>query len=211
MTKPHSPYNASFTAASMMYYEMNTIVPILLKDTSKETIKKIEDDSSILQIQSLSARKRVTTELLKRFNAVNPAFWERYLLLGEKEQRLALFYVLLKTYKLLFDFQVNVILKKFNSADAVFSSEDVLMELYDIAAKDELVDSWTTETKKKVVSVFQVILRQAGFTTGNSNELQRLDIPTDAFQWYIQAGEQWFLEACLLPAYEIEKIKKNSK
>jgi len=207
MPRLKSPYNASFTAASMMYYEMNSVIPLFLKDSSKETIKKIEDDSSILQIQSLTSRKRVSNELLKRFKSVDEAFWNRYLLLEEKEQRLALFYVLLKTYKLLFDFQINVTLKKYYSADTFISSDDLLMELYDIAAEDELVDSWTTATKKKIVSVFQVILRQTGFISATSKELRRLDIPIDAFRWYFQGGEQWFLEACLLPTYEIEKIK----
>ena len=208
MKTQKSPYNASFTAASMAFYEMNAVLPYLMKDCSKETVKKIEEDASILQIQSLSARKRILSELVKRFKVMPVSFWESYLQLEETAQRLDLFFVILKTYKLLFEFQINYLLEKFNSAAPVFSTEEVLIALNVIGANDELVDSWTDETKKKIISVYQVMLKQIGFLNAENGEISRLDIDKELFVRYIRLGEDWFLQACLLPLYEIENIKK---
>lgn len=210
MAKPNSPYSAAFTAASMMYYEMNAVIPFLLKDKTKETVNKIIEDANILRIASLQARYRVMVELVRRFNSVTADFWNRYMSLNEQEQRLALLYVTMKTYKLVFDFQINVTLPKFHSANQTLTPEDLLIELYDIAGRDEFVDGWSEDTKKKVVSTYMKILRQAGILPGKGYELRRINIDNTAFRYYTDAGEDWFLQACLLPVYEIENIKKQA-
>ena len=84
---------------------------------------------------------------------------------------------------------------------------DLLPVVYNIA-NDELVDSWTDETKKKIISVYQVMLKQIGFLNAENGEISRLDIDKELFVRYIRLGEDWFLQACLLPLYEIENIKK---
>lgn len=208
MARINSPYSASFTAASMAFYEMNAVIPYLLEDSSRSMIKRLEEDASILKIQSLSARKRTVSEMVKRYKTMPASFWEAYLQLDEQAQKLDIFFVILKTYKLLFDFQINYLLDKYNSASPTFSSEEVLIVLNEIGSNDELVDSWTDETKKKIVSVYQVMLKQMGFVNGETNEISRLDIDKELFARYIRMGEDWFLQACLLPLYEIENIKK---
>lgn len=206
--KKTSPYNASFTSASMVFYETNAVIPYLLQDDSRETIKKLVEDASILKIQSMSARRKTVSEIVKRYKTMPQSFWESYLNLSEQAQKLDLFFVILKTYKLLFDFQINYLLDKYNSASPVFSSEEVLILLNEIAANDELVDGWTDETKKKVVSVYQVMLKQIGFLKATGGEIARLDIGKELFVRYIKLGEDWFLQACLLPLYEIDNIKR---
>lgn len=208
MKKIISQYSASFTAGSMAFYETNAVIPYLLEDNSRVMIKRLEEDASILKIQSLSARKRTLSEIVKRFRTMPASFWESYLQLDEQAQKLDLFFVILKTYKLLFDFQINYLLDRFNSASPVFSSEEVLIALNEIAANDELVDSWTDETKKKIVSVYQVMLKQMGFLNAENGEINRLDIDKELFVRYIKMGEDWFLQACLLPLYEIDNIKR---
>lgn len=206
--KKTSPYNASFTSASMVFYETNAVIPYLLQDDSRETIKKLVEDASILKIQSMSARRKTVSEIVKRYKTMPQSFWESYLNLSEQAKKLDLFFVILKTYKLLFDFQINYLLDKYNSASPVFSSEEVLILLNEIAANDELVDGWTDETKKKVVSVYQVMLKQIGFLKATGGEIARLDIDKELFVRYIKLGEDWFLQACLLPLYEIDNIKR---
>lgn len=209
MPRTNSPYSAAFTAASMMYYEMNAVVPLLLENSSKEKVEEIAKDASIINITSYISRKRVMAELVRRFKAVRQDFWERYVKLPEREQKLALFYVITKTYKLIFDFQIKVTLPKYNSASQNLTPEDLLMELYEIAGNDEFVDDWSEDTKKKVVSTYMVVLRQVGILPEKGYDLQRIDVETNAFTYYAQLGEDWFLQACLLPVYEIENIKKQ--
>lgn len=203
----NSPYSASFTAASLMREEMNAVLPYLLKDDSSQTVKMIEDSPEILPIKSVSARERVAIEMAKRFRTMPKSFWESYQVLSEDRQRLALFFVILKTYRLLFEFQVNVAVKKYHSANNTLQTDDLWMEFYNIASSDSFVDGWTEKTKKKAISVYLTMLRQAGLLNSDTAELQRIDIEKEAFIPYVRLGELWFLQACFLPQYEIESIK----
>ena len=38
--------------------------------------------------------------------------------------------------------------------------------------------------------------------------LMRAALPEEDFLYYIQIGEIWFLQACLLPGYKIEQLKQ---
>jgi hypothetical protein len=204
----NNPYSASFTGAAMLFSDMNVAVKLLLEDDSPETIKTLRTDASYIQIKSAKSRERVTAEFVKRFRAVPQSFWSRYVGLPESEQRLALLYVILKTYRLLFEFQVNLAIPKYNSPDRIITKNDVNMALNEIASQDEFVDSWSAETRDRASSQYLTILRQSGLIDEGSGELQSPYVPDEAFLWYIQAGEVWFLQACFLPGYKIEQIKQ---
>lgn len=207
MNSVNSPYSASFTAASMAFYETNAALVYLLEDDSVDTVRKLREDASILKIQSYKSRDKVVGEIVKRYRSAPKSFWQRYVELSETEQRIALFYVILKTYRLAFDFQINVVLNKYQSANQVLSAEDFLLEMSEISGRDEFVDGWSENTKRKLVSTFMTMLRQTGFLAEKSNEIRRLEVDKDVFVYYCQIGEDWFLQACLLPLYEINNIK----
>jgi hypothetical protein len=210
MRNTNSAYSASFTAATMMYNETKVVVQMLLKANTVDTMNMLKEDTRYLQIQSVSARQRVSVELAKRFNTMPPSFWNHYLALPEDQQRLALFYVILKTYKLLFDFQVNLALPKFNSIDRILGLSDVMMAINEIASTDEFVDSWTDNTRKKIASSYITMLKQAGLIDETTGELMPPAIQDEELVPYVQSGDVWFLQACFIPHYRIEKIKQLS-
>jgi len=190
-----------------MHGEMNAVLPYLLKDGSAEAIKVIENSVEILPIKSAAARYRITHEMAKRFQAMPRAFWVDYQSFPEPHQKLALFYVILKTYRLLYEFQLNVAVKRFNSANNTLQIDDLWMEFYDIASRDPFVDSWTERTKKTCIQSYLTMLRQVGLLDPETSRLQRIDIAQEAYIPFVQLGELWFLQACFIPAYEIETIK----
>ena len=204
----NSPYSASFTGAAILFTDMNVAVKMLLEDDSPETIKTLKTDASYIQIKSAKSRERVTAEFVKRFRAVPQSFWSRYVDLPESEQRLALLYVILKTYRLLFEFQVSLAIPKYNSPDRVITKNDVNMALNEIASRDEFVDSWSAETRDRASSQYLTILRQSGLIDEGTGELRCPNVSDEALLWYLQAGEVWFLQACFLPGYKIEQIKQ---
>ena len=204
----NSPYSASFTGAAILFSDMNVAVRMLLEDDSPETIKTLKTDASYIQIKSETARRRVTAEFVKRFRAVPKSFWTRYMELPENEQRLALLYVVLKTYQLLFEFQINLAIPKYNSPDRVLTKNEVSMALNEIASKDEFVDSWSAETRDRASSQYLTILRQSGLVSESTGELQSPNLPDEALLWYVQSGEVWFLQACFFPGYKIEQLKQ---
>lgn len=208
MSKINSPYSAAFTGCSFMLYEMNRMLPLFLDSHSEELTRREIDENNILMVNSLASRKRYIAELKRRFSSVPVSFWTEYQTWEEPAQRIGILYVLLKTYRMVLDFHLNVTLKKWKSIDHHVTYEDILTELSEIAANDAFVDSWSETTKKKVASYYITYLIHAGISDKKTFEIKPANgVTASDYAYYINIGEEWFLEACLLYPYEIENIK----
>lgn len=191
-----------------MMYEMNRMLPLFLASNSEELIKREIERNEVLMVNSIMSRKRYVAELKKRFKAVPESFWNDYRTWNEPAQRLGIFYVLLTSYRILLDFHLNVALKQWKSTDRRISKDDVSMELAQIASNDEFVDSWSDNTKDRVVSAYLTFLNQAGVYDKNTFELHQANgVSDNDYYYYVNIGQGWFLEACLLFPYEIDKVK----
>ena len=202
-----SPYTAAITGGGFLFEETNILLPLLQSEGRDERLKQEALHNELLQINSEKSRKRCIAEVKRRYNAVSPSFWVDYLAMSEENQYAALFFVLLKTYKILFDFHTNVTIKRWNSISKAIFTEDLMMEFNEISANDAFVDSWSEMTKRKVASSYLTILRKIGMLD-TDNQLQSLFCSN--FDYYIRLEEQWFLEAALLLPYQIETIKKST-
>jgi hypothetical protein len=207
MKKNNSPYTAAITGGGFLFDETNLLLPLMMSEDSEMLLKKEKLENNLLQINRQTSRERAIFEIRRRYNAVPKSFWEDYLQMNEQSQKIALFYVILKTYKICFDFQINVTRNKWQSISRSVTRDDLLMEFNEIGARDEFVDSWTDNTRIKVAAAYLSILRKVGMLDEN-NELHPVKDTEEAMVYYIRMGEQWFLEACLLQPYEINEIRK---
>jgi hypothetical protein len=206
MTNNNSPYTAAITGGGFLFTETNALLP-LLQSTDRETLLKDEKlNNRLLKINAETSRYRAIMEIARRYDAMPSSFWDDYLAMNEEDQHVALFFVILKTYKICFDFHVNVTMRKWNSISKTLISDDIDMEFNEVSARDEFVDSWSDKTKRKVAGAYLTILRKVGILDKEDN-LHPLSASN--FDYYIINGEQWFLEACLLQPYQIENIKKQ--
>lgn len=209
MNKKKSPYTATITGCAFLFNEFLRILPLLMSENATELLKDEACDNQILQVNSQEARKRFIIEFKRRYNAVPLTFWTSFQTMSEQAQRIGLLYVILKTYRLLFDFHFNVTVKRWNSAEQTLKKNDIMMELNELSARDEFVDSWTDKTKDRCVSQYLTILRQAGLLKEKTNELKAIHLVPSEYNYYIHSGEEWFLEACLLYPYEVNEIKSK--
>ena len=205
--KNNSPYSAAITGGGFLYDETNILLPLLMSDDSEALLKKEKLENNLLQINRETSRDRAIFEIRRRYNAMPRSFWEDYKEMQEQSQKIALFFVILKTYKICFDFHINVTRNKWQSISRSVTKDDLLMEFNEIGARDEFVDSWTDNTRNKVASAYLSILRKVGMLD-EENQLHAVKDSDEAMAYYIRIGEQWFLEACLLQPYEINEIRK---
>ena len=205
----NSPYSAALTGCTFMFYEMNRCLPLLMDADADELLKQEVEQNNLLMVNSLTSRKRFVAEFKRRYDAVPRPFWSWYLTLDEPAQRAALLYAILSTYKLAFDFHHFVTRQKFLSVTKELTQADLNMLFYDIASRDEFVNSWSDLTRKKCISSYLTILRQAGMLDLKTNTLSPIRLKDEDYAYYVKTGETWFLEACLLQQYEIESIKRN--
>ena len=207
--KINSPYSAALTGCTFMFYEMNRCLQLLMDANAEELLKLEVEQNNLLMVNSLTSRKRFVAEFKRIYAAVPRPFWTWYLTLDEPAQRAALLYAILNTYKLAFDFHFYVTRQKFLSISKELTKSDLDLKFYDIASQDEFVNSWSDETRKKCISSYLTILRQAGMLDAKTNVLSPIKLKDEDYAYYVKAGENWFLEACLLQQYEIENIKSN--
>lgn len=206
----NSPYSAALTGCSFMFYEFNRCLPLLMASNADELLKQEIEENRLLMVNSFVSRKRFIAEFQRRYNAVPRTFWLWYVNLpNEQAQRAAMFYVIMKTYRLVFDFHFNVARQKFFSITHEMTFYDVDMEFSEIASRDEFVNSWSDATRKKCISTYLTILRQVGMLNEKTNELSPLLLNDSDYEYYMRSGEHWFLEACLLQQYEIDNIKSS--
>ena len=202
-----SKYNAGLTGCRFCLDEMNRVLPLMLSEDSEALLAAELKNNEYLLIRTESSRSRTMSELRRRFDAMSVDFWQYYQTLCEESQKAAMLFAVLKTYHIAMDFHLNVVIEKWKSVDQTVSPYDLEMEFNNIASKDEFVDSWSDATRKKIASSYLTILRQAGLLNERTDVLQPLRIADEDFAYYIKQGEGWFLEACLLQSYEIERIK----
>ena len=205
--KQNSPYTATITGCGFLYYEFLRILPLLMSEDSAKLLKEEIDNNLLFQVNSQKARLRFLAEFKRRYNALPISFWNDFFKMNELSQRAGLLYVILKTYRLIFDFHFNVTVKRWNSVDQRLCKTDIMMELSDLSSRDPFVDSWTDNTKSRCASQYLTILRQAGLLQEKTNKLLPIHLAPADYEYYIHSGEEWFLEACLLYPYEVNDIK----
>lgn len=206
MAIKESPYSAAITGGGFLFEETNALLPLLLSDDRETLLKDEKVNNRLLKINAETSRYRAIMEIARRYDTMPASFWNDYLAMSEDDQRVALFFVILKTYKICFDFHIYVTMRKWNSISKSLVYDDIDMEFNEVSARDEFVDSWSYKTKRKVASAYLTILRKVGILDKEDN-LHPLSASN--FDYYIINGEQWFLEACLLQPYQIENIKKQ--
>ena len=200
-------YTAAMTGCSFMHNEMKAMLPLLLSPDADALLKKEISENNILLIKSETSRKKAVLEFKRRFNAVPREFWEWFATVSDSTQLLAMFFVNLKTYRIFFDFQVNVVLNNWNGISRTVTYNDILSEFYQISASNAFVDSWSKETKDRITSSFITLLRKVGLLDAKTSELRLPEVNEEEFAYFLKINEAWFLDACLLEPYVINRIK----
>lgn len=205
--KNNDRYSASFTAASILLIEHQNMEHIIMAENFEELIDAEVKNNSFLGIKTEAGRKRVTQEIRKRHENASKEFWSMFFNSEEIEQRLALLYLCLKTYPLVMDFHVEVVLKKWKSKSLRLDIFDLQMRLDEIASIDEEVMAWSEQTQKKTTTVYKRMLSEAGLL--KDNELTKpQNIHSDFWNYFIEIGESWFIEVCFYNKNQILKLNE---
>ena len=200
-----SPKYIAITSGALLLNEFEQLLPILAgKDLERDLLKESKENL-LMKVKTESARSRIITEIKRRNNFLPNGFWDFYQTASIDQRRILLFFIVLKSYLIAKDFQLEVILGKWKRLETQFDLFDLQMRLDVLASKSEEIDDWSASTRLKVITVFIRCLREAGFLV--NKKLRKLPEQSPAFwKYFIQIGEPWFLEACLLSKPERDAI-----
>lgn len=182
------------------------MLPLLSAENSTELLRQEVLNRTHLKVNNEASAKKILRELKRRYDTLPISFWTWYHSLDYEAQKGALWYAILKTYRLVFDFHIDVTIKKWNSVDRSVTTSDLQLKLLDISVNDDYVDSWSEQTKKKLIRAYLTCLRQVGMLDRKTSELRPVRLVPNDYRYYIECGDVWFLDACLLSGLEKENI-----
>lgn len=198
----------SFSVGGLLFNETIAVIDYLIAGKIKE-LNKVIKTTDVLKTNSEASRLRILSEIRRRDKAVKIEVWHFIGNLVKSEQQLALFYVCLKASKLLFDFQVEVVLEKWRTLDHIVIKNDALYFIDKKSMHYPEMENWSDNTKEKTATVLIRILNEAGIL--NESRLNHPDVSDHFWAFFIKQGDPWFLELCLMPKNQRDKIMEIAK
>lgn len=186
-----TPYRTSFTAGALDREAAVLVVEAVRRGTALETVSP-----DVLPINSAAGRRRKASELIRRLGSAPRETWEDLPYRSVAEQHLILYYCCLKTYRLLFDFHMDVVLPAWRAPDRTLRPHAARRFLERRADEHPEIDAWSPGTWDKVQQVMLKMLREAGLLRGE--RLQRPDVPAAFWHRFVRVGDRWYLEAVFL-------------
>ena len=104
-------YIFSYTAATLMLHETHEVIKKYLEFRDWDKTKDFVIEENVMQKQSASSRKRVFIEIKRRVESLTSEELEYFNHASSSDIRNLIFLAILKTYKFIFEFLVEVVLK----------------------------------------------------------------------------------------------------
>lgn len=197
-------YTTSFTAGGLLYNEIDALGTILRQPDWNSQLERDVKENRLLKVNSEASRKRVAQEVRLRMDYMDADFWAVYKEVSELDKKGLLFFVCLQTYKLIYDFHFNVTIPKFLSLETEIDPYWYEMRLQELSSSHHEVDSWTEQTKRKVVTRYIDILRKIGLV--EKDKLTKKAFSAAIFCYFLIKGNLWTLDAFFLKQAEKETI-----
>ena len=189
-------FDANFTAGGLLLFEFRALEELVNTHDWEVLVQKEIVENNLVAIKTEGARKRILLEIKRRVLSAPGGFFEFLYQLNEKEQRLALLFLCLKTYPLVFEIHWELAVKKYKTGGDV-DAYNVTMRLDEIASKNEEVATWSDKTLTKINSQYRKVLKDAGIL--KNKKLIQPDVTNKRFwNYFTEINEAWFLEACFI-------------
>ena len=72
-------FDANFTAGGIFFNEFSNLRYYLLDENFEEIVRNDVEENKILAIKTLSARKRVVSEIIRRHKLMTTDFWNNFI------------------------------------------------------------------------------------------------------------------------------------
>jgi len=201
----NTPKYIAITSGALLINEFDQLLPILGKENLDAALLEESKENRLMKVKTEAARKRIITEIKRRVSDLPYDIWSVYETSNSDQRIILLFFILLKAYEIAKDFQIEVVLNKWKRLEKQMDAFDLQMRMDVLASSNSEIESWSSSTRLKVITVFLRCLREVGLL--KSGKLQKLpQQPAEFWKYFIEIGEGWFLEACLLSKVEREGI-----
>lgn len=197
-------YSTAFSSGSLLFKESDAIINNISDPESFMKGEKIIDYSCI-PINSEASKKRMGREVTKRLMKLKaPQFIYQYRAGSRQDKLLILFYAVCRTYRLISDFMLQTVLKKWHNLDIEINADDFKNFLYVQMDKHPELENLTPLTIKNRSSTVIRMLKELGLI--KDGKLSRNEYNPAILKRIVANGDAWFLEVLLLNQQERDEI-----
>lgn len=204
-----SEYIFSYTAATMMINETHSVAEVYASNKDWDKTKDIILEDNIMQKNAISSRKRVFVELKRRLEALSKEEFECLLGSSSSDVRAIIFLSILKTYRFIYEFMVEVVRQKILMFDYKILNSDYESFFENKKYHIEQLENITDSTVSKIKQVLFKILEEATIIDSTkSKNIQKPYLSPKIIELIVK-DEPKYLRAFLYTEYEIEKFKER--
>ena len=198
-------YILSFTTMSLNVYETQEVAKLFLKHQSWDEVRKIIIDENYLQKSAMSTLKRQFIEIRKRINNLTEEELE-YLAQNDYEAKYVVMLSAFKTYKMIYDFAVEIMREKYFKGDMKILESDFEVFFESKKLAYENLNTVTDSTKYKLRQVMFKMFEEAELITSTKEKIIKKPLLSRNLCKIIKNDDENYLKAFLLSKDEIERI-----
>lgn len=186
-------YSLAFTTGALLYSETMEYVAHI-EDYHEFLNEKIAPDYMVISTNSESSKKKFKSEIDKRLRNLNEGYLGMLKTGEEIDRKIVLFLAICKTYKIITEFCLEVIYKKWKKFDKELTTYDFH---YFLSTKlsDEQYNATSENTRNKLSQIAIKIIKDVGILAKDGiNQLE----PSKSLKRMIkESKDEWFFD-CLL-------------
>lgn len=186
-------YSLGFTTGALLYKESKEYIYSILS-MNDYLIKNENVSSSHISKNSERSRKKIKSELDKRFSYLNTDYLELFVRSEESDQKIILLLAICKCYHIIVEFLLEVIYIKWKRFDYDVTTYDFGYFLSEKLSQENL-DSISEKTKYKLSQVTIRMLKETGIL--EKDKIRQVFPSEELINTLKIHGDSWFLN-CLL-------------
>jgi hypothetical protein len=199
------PYTASYTTGALLPDETIALLGLIEQVPMLDVSRLARKDPTYLPINSEAARKKIAGEILKRYRAVDADVWVFFRTLHQSaDQAMVLLYVCLKTYNLLSDFALHVLVPRWQQRLLTLDRTDFDRFLDQCTPAHPELQKLTEATRRKLAQISLLMLKQAGLV--RQGKLTTPSVSAGVWQFFGQQGDAWMLDVGMLTRADRERL-----
>ena len=201
-------YSLSFTAASLMFFETEQIAKLYLEYKDWLKVATIVIDENYLKKGTISTRKREFAEIKKRLQNLEFEELEFMTTCTTDELKLFCLFLCAKTYRLIFEFIVEIVREKYLNFDYTIYDSDYINFFDSKKLSSAKLQSITENTTYKIKQVIFRILEQSSLIDSAKNKnIQKPYVSKELED--IMCNNSQYLACYLYSDNEINSIKES--
>lgn len=189
-------YKSSITREQFLYFETRMIAKYKVDGYSDEEIMRIAIEDNILQMPTEKSIKVLTAGVLNKLAANNTKTIELIANANTDIAKQANLYAMMNYNRLVWDFMVTVVAKKYESFDLSFGKKDVNIFIRNLMEHNPSVSEWKESTIEKIRSVLIKVLVETEYLDDIKSEtLNPVYLYDEVKEIIVENGDEIILPA----------------